>query len=78
MNYKITIKPYAPNIGAIITGIDLSIKISNSEDDNLSPFIFNIILSLSISISRLIGYYLKREFFSIFKKINYIQELNYY
>ena len=31
MNNKITIKPYAPNIGAIITGIDLSKKISNSE-----------------------------------------------
>ena len=30
MNNKITIKPYAPNIGAIITGIDLSKKISNS------------------------------------------------
>ena len=31
MNNKITIKPYAPNIGAIITGIDLSKEISNSE-----------------------------------------------
>ena len=28
---NISIKPYAPNIGAIITGIDLSKKISNSE-----------------------------------------------
>ena len=31
MNNKITIKPYAPNIGATITGIDLSKEISNSE-----------------------------------------------
>ena len=31
MNNKITIKPYAPNIGAIITGIDLSKEIYNSE-----------------------------------------------
>ena len=31
MNNEITIKPYAPNIGAIITGIDLSKEISNSE-----------------------------------------------
>ena len=31
LNNKITIKPYAPNIGAIITGIDLSKEISNSE-----------------------------------------------
>ena len=32
-NNKITIKPYAPNIGAIITGIDLSKEITNSEQN---------------------------------------------
>ena len=30
-NQNVIIKPYAPNIGAIITGIDLSKEISNSE-----------------------------------------------
>ena len=32
-NNKITIKPYAPNIGAIITGIDLSKEITHSEQN---------------------------------------------
>ena len=30
-NQNVSIKPYAPNIGAIITGIDLSKEISISE-----------------------------------------------
>ena len=35
MNYSFNIKPFSPNLGAVITNVDLSIDINDSELKNI-------------------------------------------